>query len=261
MGDFLVVFGKISYVVLIIGSIVFGITMAVQVYVSSIVKRLLKNSRENFDKILDLKSKKECLKVINFAKKEIVLYVGQSKKPKKAKGNNKENFTPQIVQKHSKNSVELKDILFDLFKGTASVFSNYGGRERGYLSFTEREIFSSIDTLKKRVEEIIDNSGVIWLKTLNVSTILIALDTYKSFEDFKGKFWVSIFLKVIDFFLWIGRVISPIALTKYILKEFSSDNLSDLLKKSFVEICGKELSYIYYEKSLVKKEKKDIEVA
>ncbi len=261
MVDFLVVVGKISYVILIIGSILFGITIAVQVYVSSVIKKLLKDSRSNFDKIKNGDAKKECLDVINLAKTEVVLFMEQSKREKKLNRKAKDDSYVKIKQRCGKKKVELKDILLDLFKGTAGVFSNYGGQERGYLSFTEREIFSSINLLRKRLEEIIYYSNIIWLKSLKISTVIIALDIYKSINDLKGKFFVAVCLKIIDFFLWVGRVISPSSLTKYILKEFASDNLTDLFAKSLVEICGKELAYIYYEKSLVLKDSKGVQVA
>ena len=74
----------------------------------------------------------------------------------------------------------------------------------------------------------------------------------ESFENFKNKFWVSVIIAFMDFFSWFGRVFSPHAITKYILNEFAFDNLSVLVTKAVIEISGKELAYIYYEKSTLK---------
>lgn len=234
--EFLATLGTVSYVFLIVISIFFGMTLAVQVYVSSAVKKTLKNTRANFNKISDKNAKIECLKIISQAEIELVDALENQRKSKRKK---------------QADELNVKDVFLDLFKSTASVFSNYGGKERGYLSFTEREIFSVIQLLCKRVEDVVDSSGVFLFKCVNVSTFIIALNFYKSFENFKNKFWVSVIIAFIDFFLWFGRVFSPHSITKYVLKEFATDNLSILVTKAVVEIFGKELAYIYYEKSLV----------
>jgi hypothetical protein len=141
------------------------------------------------------------------------------------------------------------------------VFSYYGGRERGYLSFTEREIFSVIKLLRQRLEEIVDSSKIFWLKSVNISTFIIALNLYKSFENFKNKTGVVIAVWILDFFLWFGRVFSPHAITKYFLNEFAFDDLSVLIAKALVEVCGKELAFIYYQKSTLKEKADSNEVA
>lgn len=251
--EILIIIAKVSYVVLIIASVFFGMTLAVQIYVSSVIKKVLKNSRANFDKILDKKSKTECLEIIKQTEIEVVDYIETQNLIKKRKKRNKLKKAFNAKQNAEITSdLNAKTVFLDLFKGTASVFSNYGGRERGYLSFTEREIFSVIDLLRIRIENIIDSSNVIWLKTINISTFIVALNFYKSLERFKNKVWVILIVSIIDFFLWFGRVFSPHSLTRYVLKEFASDNLSVLISKAMVEVCGKELAYIYYEKSLLK---------
>ena len=260
--ELLPIIGKISYVFLIVMSVIFGITLAVQTYLSKSIKKILKNSRENFDKIADNNAKTECLKIINQSKTEMVEIFERDAKLKKIK---KKNRVKKAINGKEKtvedNSQTAKDVFLDLFKSTASVFSYYGGRERGYLSFTEREIFSVVNLLRERLKEIVDSSGIFWLKSVNISTFIIALNLYKSFEKFKNKVSVIIIVWLLDFFLWFGRVFSPHSITKYFLKEFAFDNLSVLIVKALVEICGKELAFIYYQKSIVAKKVESTDVA
>ncbi len=260
--EILAIIGKISYVFLIVMSVIFGITLAVQTYVSKSIKRVLINSRENFDKIADKKAKAECLKIINQSKTEIVEFFEINAKNKKIKQNNKvkKAFNGKEIAV-SDAETNIKSIFLDLFKSTASVFSFYDGKERGYLSFTEREIFSIINLLRERLEKIVDSSGIFWLKSVNISAFIVALNLYKSFEKFKNKVGVIVIVKLLDFFLWFGRVFSPHAITKYFLKEFAFDNLSLLISKALVEVCGKELAYVYYQKSTLKNNADTNEVA
>ena len=77
----------------------------------------------------------------------------------------------------------------------------------------------------------------------------------------KDKVWVIIAVWLLDFFLWFGRVVSPHAITRYFLNEFAFDNLSVLISKALVEVCGKELAYIYYQKSTLNEKQESNEVA
>lgn len=262
MQDLLLIIGKVSFIVLIVMSVLFGMTIAVQTFLSVSIKRILKNSRENFDKIADTNAKKECLKIIEQSKTEIVELLDINAKTKKLERKNKIKKAFNGKEKTIEvSALNAKDVFLDLFKSTASVFSYYGGRERGYLSFTEREIFSVIKLLRQRLEEIVDSSKIFWLKSVNISTFIIALNLYKSFENFKNKTGVIITIWLLDFFLWFGRVFSPHAITKYFLNEFAFDDLSVLIAKALVEVCGKELAYIYYQKSTLKEKLDSNEVA
>ena len=157
MQDLLLIIGKVSFIVLIVMSVLFGITIAVQTFLSLSIKRILKNSRENFDKIADTNAKKECLKIIEQSKTEIVELLDINAKTKKLERKNKVKKAFNGKEKTiDVSALNAKDVFLDLFKCTASVFSYYGGRERGYLSFTEREIFSVIKLLRQRLEEIVD---------------------------------------------------------------------------------------------------------
>ena len=122
-------------------------------------------------------------------------------------------------------------------------------------------MFSVITLLRQRLTNIVDSSGIFWLKSVNISTFVVALNIYKSVENFKNKVWVIVIVWFIDFCLWFGRVISPHAITKYFLKEFAFDDLSVLVSKALVEVCGKELAYIYYQKSTLKDSAENNEVA
>ena len=260
--ELIMLIGKISYPILIVASLFFGISLALQIYISSAVKKVLKNSRGNFDNIKNEKAKQECLKAISIAKDEAVCYFETQAKLKKERTKNKVKKAFKITEKQLiDNEINLKEVFLDLFKGTAGAFSNYGGKERGYLSFTEREIFSVLSLLRERLENIIDSSGVYVLKSVNISTFIIALNFYKSLEKIKNNLWVTVVFWLVDFFLWFGRVFSPNAITKFLLKEFAHDNLSLLISKAMVEVCGKELAYIYYEKSLLQENAQIEEIA
>ena len=70
---------------------------------------------------------------------------------------------------------------------------------------------------------------------------------------FFEKLWVVAILKVINFFMWFGRVFSPVALGKYYVKNLSSQGLNMLIYGTIVEIVGKELAVIYKKQKIVEK--------
>ena len=131
----------------------------------------------------------------------------------------------------------------------ADPFSHYENKDRGYLSFTEREIFAVLDEFRLRLVDIIDSSKVIWLKGLKISFIIECWNIYDGAIKIKNRPFILLLASILDFFLWFSKFISPAGMSKYIVSSALGSSLSSLLSTSLIDIAGKELAVIYYEKS------------
>ena len=248
MTEFLIFFGKITYVTLIISSVIFGISIAVDLWINVTIKNINKETDFNFGKIKDEETKNLVISKIDNANTKFVDFLKESKKIDKQKTRNKiRKFFKLKEKKVDKTTLNAKDILIELAKGVYEPFSNVNGVNRGYLSFTEEEIFTTLKLLIERVEKIFNSSNVIWLKTLKVSTLL---QIYNVRGAIKNNLFITVSLSLINFFMWFGRVFSPVSISKYFLKTINSQNLSGLISYSVVNILGKELAVLYKENRL-----------
>ncbi len=245
MIDFILSF---TYIFLIVGSVFFGISIGVNLWLSSTVKNVQKEVDNNFKKIDDEETVKLLSKAINKAKSDFSSYIRLSKKIQKVEKSNKVRRFFKLQEKPvPENLYDLKSIFNELLKGVYYPFENKSEDFRGYLSFSEREVFNILKALNKRLEEIFSSSKIIWLNSIKISFILECVLFSQEITNFKNKVGVAIILSLINFFMWFGKVISPTALSKYYIKSISGDSLNSLIYSTVVEVVGKELAVIYKE--------------
>lgn len=256
MTEFLAVAGKAAYVIFIIGSVLFGISIAVNVYAQSVIRRLMKSTEQNFAKIESAEDKAVCVAAIDRFKEKFLNGAEINAKNKKIK---KRNKIRQLFKKPAVNLLpppDYKGYCKELLQSVSAPFLDYDKKERGYLSLTEREIFAILEELKTRLKDILDSSGVPWLKTVKISFLAQCLSVYGAFEKVKGKPLITLAFALTDFFLWFSRLFSPAGVGKYIVKNAFGGSLSSLVVCALSEIAGKEVAAIYYRKSLLKKSSK-----
>lgn len=225
------------YVFLVLGSVIFGISLAVNLWVHNTVSKIRKEADKNFTSSLTYSEMKDVFFAIETAKKGYCNYIEESKKIKKNKS--------KKIEFNSENTPALSSVFLALIKDVYKPFSISNGKERGYLSFTKNEIFSVLRTLLKRLDEILSKSGVSWLKNVKISILASGISVYVSYKNFAEKIWVAFIFKAVNFFMWFLRIFSPVSLTKYLVKNFTSQNLSLLIYDTIVEVVGKELAVVY----------------
>ena len=255
MRDFLTFFTNFTYVFFIVGCLFYGVSIGVNIYVKSVIKRINKNTNLRFNKIEDDISKNECLASIKDAQSEYIAYLDECKKRKKLINKYKIN---SLCSKKTKriddveNTTKSSDIFINLAKNMANPFSFYENKERGYLSFSEREIFAVLEEFKLRLIDIINSSNIIWLKGIKISFLLECWNLYDGAIQIKNRPFMLFAISIIDFFLWFNKLISPAGMSKFIVSSAMGSSLSSLISLSIIDVIGKELAVIYYEKSKIK---------
>lgn len=239
MIDFINLIAPYLYAFTIVFSIIFGVSLAVSVWVSSIISNMKKVSIEKFNSELTLKEIQQVNFAIDTAKINLSNIVQSDKKHKKNKSKN--------YPKNDEDSLKKADVFKALLKDVYEPFSVSGDTYRSYLSFTKNEIFSIAKSLLSRVDKILSNSDVKFVKKIKISYILMGKDVYDGYTNLLEKFWVNLFKTIIDFFLWVFRIVSPASLTKYIVKELTNQGIVLQFWSAIVEITGMELAVIYKE--------------
>ena len=255
MRDFLTLFTNVTFIIFIVGSIFYGISIGVNVYVKSVIKRIKNSTNQRFNAIKNETAKISCLSSIKEAQNQYLNYLEEKNKRQKAIRTNKilSLFSKKrITVYEEQSSIKAKDVFINLAKTMADPFSNYENKERGYLSFSEREIFAVLEEFRLRLVSIINSSNVIWLKSLKISFLLECYNVYDGAIKIKNRPFLLLVTTLLDFFLWFGKVISPVGMSKYIVSSALGSSLSSLLSSSIIDIAGKELAVIYYEKSIAK---------
>ena len=241
------IFLEITFILLIISSVLFGISLALNLFISTTIIKIKKQSDKNFQTI-DVDKSKKCLGVINSAKTDFLEYKIQLKEKKKIIKINKFRKFLRLKEKEIKEpSINQKDIFINLAKSISEVF-NSNGKTTSYLSLSEQDIFMVLLTIKDRLEKLVTSADVIWLKKMPISVMVYAINVYNEALKFKNKFLVALIFKIMEFISWFSRFLSPVSVSRYFLKSLSGDTLSDILSNSFIEIIGKELSVIYKNK-------------
>ena len=239
---------SLTYTFLIVSSVIFGISIGVNIWLSNTVKNVQKEVDKNFSKIDDLEKSKIIENAINKAKLDFNNYVKISKKIERIKKRNKIRKFFKLKEKLLPvNPYDVKLIFNELLLGVYYPFEEDGDEYRGYLSFTEKEIFNVLKSLNKRLGEIFLSSKIVWLSSIKISFIVECVMLSKQIMNFKNKIWVSIILTLLNFFMWFGKLLSPTAISKYYVKSISGDSLNSLLYSTAVEVIGKELAVIYKE--------------
>lgn len=248
MQEILYIVGKIMFIVLIVGGVVAGISFAVQILITNILKKINKSSNANYIKIGEEKVK-FCNEIINSSKIEFSELIKENKKIKnQIKRNKIRKFFKLRELKIDEKTNEYHKILLNLFVEIANVFSEKKGKN-GYLRFSETQIFDIAETLLSRVENILNSTGIIWLKYLKISFFMECFSIYGTAVKFKDKILVTVFLSTINFFLKFNRLISPVAVSKYALKSIGSESVSTLISNTVISVIGKELAVIYNAKT------------
>ncbi|MBR6737821.1 MAG: hypothetical protein IKL82_05615 [Clostridia bacterium] len=244
MNEIIKIISDVLYVIFILSSVTFGVSLAVRTLLVKTVKSVVKESDKNFDKIEDYNKKSKSLEAIENAKIEYLNYLYKSSEIKKR---NDKNRVKKLIFKKEIEVEKIgsqEDIFLSLFKNVAGVYSENGS----YLSFSKNEIVETLLTLTERLKTILDKTSIIWLKGLNVSVVLYALSIYKRVETFKGNGAVFITLKLLDFCLKVSKLFSPVGASNNLLTSAVDGGISNLISTAVIEVVGKEIASLYSEK-------------
>ena len=239
------------YVFLIVGSVFFGVSLAVNYWLSITIKKVRKETDKNYVKSLSKAERENVNIAINNAKINYSSWQLQNAKNNKIKLKNKIKKAFKLKEKPLYNEVNVKDIFIGLLKEVYRPFKDCNATENGYLSFSKNQIFSILNKLTLRVDEILTKSGASWLKNVKIALIVSGIEIYSNYKSFLGKIWVVVVFKFIDFFMWFLKIFSPVSVSKYFIKNLTNQNLSLLISDTLVEIIAKELAVMYKEMSFV----------
>ena len=258
MIEFLNAMAPVFYIFLIVSSVVFGVSQAVNLWLVKTVNKIRKEVNKNYSNSLSDSERVQVELAINTAKSDYVRFNVVNAKNKKIKRKNKINKFFKLNEKPLIDSgVDLKGVFVNLVKELYIPFSVVNGVERGYLNFTKNEIFSILRTLTFRVNEIFSKSGVSWIKYVKVSFIVGCIHIYKIADNFFEKLWVLIIFKMLNFFIWFGRLFNVASISKFYIKSLSNQSLEYVIYNLVIEIIGKELAVIYKnERNSLEKENK-----
>ncbi|MBQ3235420.1 MAG: hypothetical protein IJA97_04605 [Clostridia bacterium] len=245
MLEFLSIISDVLFVFFIVSSVVFGLSFAVRFYAIKTVKKVIRESDKNFDKCVDIEKSSTCETLVSEHIERYLLYAEQERRANKAKKANKIRKLFSVKQKEEVHSEDkLKDISLSLLKSISSVFEGGGG----YLNYSKNEIIDMLKKLCSRLNAIFDASGIIWLKTVKISSIVHIISLTKTIEKFKGKTLVLLACYVIDFCLFISRFISPVGASKKLVSSVMADNFSSLIVTAVFTVVGKEWAVLCAEK-------------
>lgn len=256
MTEFLQVFSSVTFVLFIVTSVIFGISLGVKHLVNKTAKNLIKESTKNFDKIDDIEKKATALEAVEQAKRDCYIFLQESKViNKRIRRQKMRKFFKLNYLEIDKPEVFPKEVFFNLLKGASAPFTDETAKNEGYLSFTADEIFHISRTLTKRLEEILDASKIIWLKTLKLSYIVEATNVINALNDVLNKPGVVVLVSIINFFMWIAKLFNPVSASKYLINN-ASDDLGTVIYLTLIEIAGKEIAKIYCDKEQARIEEK-----
>ncbi len=245
MTEFLNAISPILYVFLVIGSVIFGISLAVNIWLYKTIGKVRKECDNNYQKNVTENENIFIEFHINNAKNEYAKFIAQTKKSNEIKRKNKIKKAFKLKGKKIEVESSLKDIFLKLISEVSKPFSNYGGEDRSYLSFTKNEAFSILKALSSRLDAILSKSGVKWLKNVRISYVATGVELYVNYKNFFEKTFTIIIFNLINFFIWFFRVFSPVSIGKYFIKNYYSDSLNVLICDTVIELIGKELAVIY----------------
>ena len=245
MIEFINAVAPFVYWFLVVGSVFFGISIAVNFWLLGGVNKVRKVSDKNFKNNLSEYERERVKIAINTAKISYADWLLQNNKNKKITRKNKFRKAFKLKEKPLINEVDVKGVFIKLLKDVYEPFGTLNGEKRGYLSFSKNEIFSILNSVSFRVDEILSKSGASWLKNVKVTVLVKGLDIYSNYKNFLSKLWVMIAFNFINFFMWFLRIFSPVSVSKYFIKNLSSQNLSNLISDTIIEVIGKELAVIY----------------
>ncbi len=236
-------FSEVIFYVFAVTSVLFGVSLAVNLLITKTIKKVRFESDKNYHK-LSVEEQAKCDEIITTAKQELSLLAQQNKINKKIRQNNR--FLKFFHLKQKEEIVvekNFKNISNDVLQKVFNVFNDK--ENKTYLSLSERDVFLIAISLKDRLNSLISSSNIIWLKRLPISVVLYCLRVYNATIKIKNKFFVALTLKIIEFFSWFAKLISPTSVWKVIVKNLSGDTLEEIITNSIIEIVVKELCVVY----------------
>lgn len=241
MIDFLNFISPYIYILLVVSSVLFGISLAIRFWVYNTIKNIKKETGKNFNLHLSETEQQQVFLAINTAKIDLYKVVVNNAKSKKKR--RKKDLKTVVLEEQETNKIS--DVVKNLIKDVYKPFSIVNGNERGYLSFTKNEIFKVLKTVLHRLDEILSNSGINWVKNIKLTYLATGINLYVDYKNFAEKIWVKFIFKAIKFSNWFLRVVSPVSIGKYFIKNLLVQNLSLLICETIVEAVAKELAVIY----------------
>ncbi len=242
------VFAEVTFYLFLVTSVIFGISLAVNLLISTTVKKIVKESDKNYATLMPSEID-ECNAIITAVKHDLSFLSTQTKKNKKIRQNNR--FLKFFNLTERQETVIEKDfntITNNALKDVFNVFNrDRKNAKKSFLSLSEQDIFLIAITLKERLTCLINSSKIIWLKRLPISVILYCLSIYNQAIKIKNKFFVALCFKLIEFCGWFTKMLSPASLWKQIVKDLSGESLEEIITYSLIEIVLKELCVIYKE--------------
>ncbi len=241
----IVLISEFTFLIFIVTSLLFGISLAVNLFISNTIKKIRRESDKNY-KTLTNEEQAKCDLILSQARNDLSVLARQTKDNKKIRQNNR--FLKFFHLKEKSEIVIEKDFKTIFRKTLQDIFSVFEkGDKKSYLSLSEKDVFVIAISLKERLNSLISSAKIIWLKRLPISVILYCLSVYNTAMRIKNKFFVALTLKIIVFFSWIFKIFSPTGLSKKLVKDLSGDSVEEIITNSFIEILVKELCVIYKE--------------
>lgn len=245
MIEFLSTISDILFVLLIVSSVLFGLSFAVRFYVINTVKKIVRESDKNFDEYVKNEENFKCKSTVSSHVERYTLFAEAQAKNNKIKRRNKIRKIFHLKQKPELDvSDSLKDISLSLVKDVSSNFEGAGG----YLNYSKNELIVMLKKLCERLNVIFDKSGIIWLKTVKISTIVQVIAFTKNIEKFKGKTAVIIITSIIDFCFFVSRFFSPVGASKKLVNSVMDSSFSTLITTASFNVVGKEWAVLCAEK-------------
>ena len=245
MIEFLTVLSDILFVFLIVSSVVFGLSFAVKIYLLKTVKKVIRESDKNFDNCVENDKSSMCETIVSNHVERYLVYAEKERLAKKRENSNKIRKVIRLKEKEVTHSEDtLKDISLSLIKSISSEFEGAGG----YLNYSKNELFEMLKKLCSRLNAIFDSSGIIWLKTVKISSIAHLIALTKNIEKFKGKTGILILSYFLEFCFFISRFISPVGASKKLVSNVMSNTFSSLTVTAIFTVVSKEWAVLCAEK-------------
>lgn len=244
-------FDTFLYILIIVGGVLFGISISIMYVVTTSINKIKDNSVSN--KVFDTDYDENIKEIINKAKHFQYIYQYESKLNSKIKNQNK---IRKFFKKEEKPLVKLtysfKDILMYLVFEEYLLFHNTN--DQNYLFFSEKDLYSYAKTVINKVDGLLNSIDSMIIKNIKLSTILTIIDLYGSYNKFTDKVGIIILIKVFNFFMTLYRFISPISIIKLLIKRSDQSDLIEVLNDNLLNLIGFELANILYKESFEKDE-------
>lgn len=247
MNEFFNVLSQILFVFTIIASVIFGFSIAVNLLISSVIKKINCETDKNYLQV-PIDKRKLLDEVIISTNEKLTKYVQENAEIKKLNSLNstREKFKLPLYSVPTA-TITIKDVIADALDGVGRAF--YGDNDdKSYLNYTINDVYKILKTLKDRVKQILSSTGIIWLQELPISFFVLVFNVASEIDKIKNKTFVKIVFGVINFCLKFIKFISPVSASKELISGITADSLSELISYTITSVVVKELSVIYNNK-------------